>query len=101
MSGIMCRDIYRYEILMCGVEILEKCFHKPSKALEEQGIDLSSFVKFWCSYPRAVQEPYDFFLLKIQHFVEFVHATLPQVSGLVCQEATDLRRGYDLASRLD
>ena len=101
------RNVRRYvqeylphEILLWGGDLREM-FPQTIQGLEEQGIDLSSFVKYWYACPRAVQEPYDYFLLKIQHFVGFVQANLPHVSELAYQEAAALRRGYAMASHLE
>ena len=89
-----------HEILLWGGDLREM-FPQTIQGLEAQGIDLSSFVKYWYACPRAVQEPYDYFLLKIQHFVGFVQANLPHVSELAYQEAAALRTGYAMASHLE
>jgi uncharacterized protein (UPF0276 family) len=88
-----------HEVMVWGGD-LRDMFPHTIQGLEEQEIDLSSLVTRWFSSPRAVQEPYDFFLLKIKYFVEFVERTCPSLSELVSQEAKGLREGYTLANNL-
>ena len=88
-----------YEVMVWGGD-LRDMFPHTIQELEEQGIDLSTFVTYWFSYPRPVQEPYDFFLLKINNFLEFVERTCPSLENLASQEAQTLREGYMLANDL-
>ena len=46
---------------------------------------------------RANDQVYDFFLLKITRFVEFVREVLPAASGTAVREAQALREGYQAA----
>jgi len=64
---------------------------------------LDGFVRFWFREPRgsgASGEAYDFFLLKIVRFVEFVREALPAASGTVEREAQALREGYRAANEM-
>lgn len=88
-----------YEVMVWGGD-LRDMFPHTIQELEEQGIDLSRFVTCWFSYPRPVQGPYDFFLLKINNFLEFVEKTCPSLENLASQEAQGLREGYLLANEL-
>ncbi len=69
------------------------------RRLSEQGVPLSRFVDFWFSRPRPVAAPYDFFLVKIERFVEFVREEAPEWADIAEREADVLRRGYDLANQ--
>jgi hypothetical protein len=41
---------------------------------------------------------YDFFLVKISMFVEFVRQAVPELIDVAEREADELRRAYDLAN---
>ena len=88
-----------YEVLVWGGD-LKEMFPQTIQRLEEQGIDFSTFASSWYDYPRPIQEPYDFFLLKIEYFVEFVDKYGFNLRDLVFQEAKALREGYALANEL-
>ena len=73
-------------------------FPESCRRLAAQGVPLSRFVPFWFSRPRPRSRSYDFFLVKIERFVEFVQDEAPDVGGIAEQEADELRRAYDTAN---
>ena len=94
-------DVYRqdylpYEIFEWGGN-LNDMFPNTMQALESSGEQWKGFLRFWYSHPHSFQGPYDFFLLKVHYFVEFIRATYPQYLTRAVHEATDLRHGYALA----
>ncbi len=93
------KEYLPHEIMEWGGN-LRDMFPHTIQRLEEHGIDLSTFVTGWYRDPRPIQEPYDFFLLKIDYFVEFVEGICPTLGELVSQEAKELREGYTLANNL-
>ena len=94
------RSVYLpYEILFWGGEV-ETMFPKTCIQLDAQGVPLSRFVPFWFCKPRPVSGPYDFFLVKILRFVEFVREEAPDSVGIAEREADELRQAYDLANEL-
>jgi uncharacterized protein (UPF0276 family) len=94
------RSVYLpYEILSWGGAV-ESMFPETCSRLEERGVLLSRFVSFWFRRPRTVSAPYDFFLVKIERFVEFVREEGPELVGIAEREADELRRAYDLANEL-
>ncbi|MBD0315135.1 MAG: DUF692 family protein [Nitrospiraceae bacterium] len=95
-------DLYRqvylpYEILQWGGE-LGTMFPETCRRLAECAIPLSSFLPFWFREPRPLSAAYDFFLLKIDGFLQFVHEEAPQYDALARREAEDLREAYRFAS---
>nr|MBI3614769.1 DUF692 family protein [Nitrospirota bacterium] len=95
-------DRYRHEylpheILHWGGELTDM-FPATCRALAQAGIALESFVSFWFRGPRPVEAPYDFFLLKVERFVEFVREVLPGVQATALREAAELRGAYQQAS---
>jgi hypothetical protein len=95
-------DIYRsiylpYEILSWGGQV-DMMFPQSCRRLVERGVPLSRFVPFWFRRPRRLSGPYDFFLIKIERFVEFVLEEAPELVAVAEQEAEELRRAYDLAN---
>jgi len=85
------------EILRWGGDLSEM-FPRSGEALKRQGVELERFVKFWFETPCSGQPmAFDFFLMKIHRFVEFVHAVLPGEATMVDQEANILREGYYLS----
>lgn len=82
-----------YEILEWGGALTDM-FTQSCRALRERGIDLTDFVAFWFREPRPITQVYDFFLLKIERFVEFVRERAPEVTACVEHEAARLRAGY-------
>ncbi|MBH0197871.1 MAG: DUF692 family protein [Nitrospira sp.] len=94
----MYRSIYLpYEILHWGGDV-ESMFPETCRRLAAQGVSLSRFVPFWFSRPRPQARSYDFFLVKIERFMEFVQGEAPDLRGIAEQEADELRRAYDTAN---
>ena len=86
-----------YEILHWGGEI-EAMFPESCRRLTEQAIPLAKFVSFWFREPRPVKSAYDFFLLKIERFIEFACEEMPELAGVVEREAGELRHAYSSAN---
>ncbi|MET0515473.1 MAG: DUF692 family multinuclear iron-containing protein [Nitrospiraceae bacterium] len=86
------------EILHWGGE-LGDMFPHTNRLLNDAGIHPMEFVTFWFDRPRTHRTPYDFFLLKIEYFLEFVSATLPVAFSTASDEADSLRAGYDAANQ--
>ena len=92
------RDRYLpHELLHWGGE-LQDMFPKTCRALSEAHVPLERFVPFWFSRPRPEQDDYDFFLLKIDRFVEFVAQACPSAAAIVTAEAEELRAAYRAAN---
>lgn len=94
-------DTYRrlylpHEILVWGGDLREM-FPETCRRLDGAGIPLDRFVDYWCREPRPVTEPYDFFLLKVGRFADFVAEVLPGGAATVRREAEDLRAAYRAA----
>ena len=87
-----------YEILSWGGDV-RVMFPNACHILDQYGISLKQFVEFWFAHPRTSESEYDFFLLKIDLFVEFIVQVFPEASSLVKQEAELLTQGYLLASQ--
>jgi uncharacterized protein (UPF0276 family) len=88
-----------YEILEWG-GVVRDMFPETCRNLDRAGIPLDGFVQFWFREPRESSESgqaYDFFLLKITRFIEFIREELPAASGTVEREAESLRSGYEAA----
>ncbi len=101
-AGIQELDLYRslylpYEILHWGGN-LEDMFVESCRRLRERDVSLDGFVAFWYREPRLLVGANDFFLLKIERFVEFVHEVAPEVQGLAEREAEELRQAYRFAN---
>ncbi len=88
-----------HEILHWGGDLAEM-FPQSCRALAEQGICLTEFVAFWFRSPRPLTHSYDFFLLKIERFLEFVAERAPDVRVCVQQECDILRRAYAQANEV-
>ncbi len=87
-----------YEIVSWGGDV-RGMFPNVCTMLDQYGISLKQFVEFWFAHPRTSGSEYDFFLRKIDVFVEFIGQIFPEASSLVKQEAELLAQGYLLASR--
>ncbi len=85
-----------HEILEWGGAVREM-FPETCRDLDRAGIALEAFVRFWFREPRATGEAYDFFLLKIVRFIEFVREAQPASFDTVEREADSLRSGYAAA----
>lgn len=86
-----------HEILRWGGEV-PAMFPEVCRRLAERGIALSRFVPFWFREPRATSGSYDFFLIKIERFQEFVHEEAPDLDDLAVREAHELRQAYAAAN---
>lgn len=92
------RSVYLpYEILHWGGDV-EAMFPESCRRLNERGVPLSRFVRFWFRQPRPLSGSYDFFLLKIERFLEFVREEAPDVDGIAEREAGELRQAYHSAN---
>jgi uncharacterized protein len=94
-------DRYRHEylpheILHWGGELTDM-FPGTCRELERAGLALERFIQFWFRESRPIDVPYDFFLLKIERFMEFVREVLPDARDIVEREAESLRGGYEAA----
>lgn len=85
-----------HEILEWGGAVREM-FPETCRSLDRAGIPLDEFVRFWFREPRETDQAYDFFLLKITRFVEFVRDVLPAAAETAQREADVLRNGYATA----
>lgn len=86
-----------HELLHWGGE-LKDMFPKTCRLLEEAQIKVDRFIPFWFEKPRAEQEDYDFFLLKVDRFVEFAANSCPSTATTVADEAEELRAAYRAAN---
>lgn len=86
------------EILHWGGELVDM-FPHTNRLLNDAGVPPMDFVTFWFNRPRTHRTPYDFFLLKIEYFLEFVSTTLPAAFPMASCEADALRAGYDAANQ--
>ena len=88
-----------YEILHWGGDLIEM-FPQTCRMLAERGLDLAEFVAFWFRAPRSLTESYDFFLLKIERFIEFVAEFVPEALACVEEESAVLRQAYAEANEV-
>lgn len=86
-----------HEILHWGGD-LSDMFPETCKGLKEQGLSLDDFVPWWFHRSRPADRPYDFFLVKIDRFVEFVAERAPALLGLARREDKALRQAYEEAN---
>ena len=86
-----------HEILHWGGELTDM-FPETCRALHGQGISLDEFVPWWFHRSRPATQPYDFFRLKIDRFLEFVTERAPAFLDLAQREAESLRRAYEDAN---
>lgn len=82
-----------YEILHWGGAIAEM-FPQSCRALAEAGVSLDELVPWWFRTARPVEQPYDFFLLKIDRVLGFVSERAPRILALAEREAELLRQAY-------
>jgi hypothetical protein len=87
-----------HEILHWGGD-LQDMFPRTCERLSAGAVDLRDFVAFWFERPRAASTPYDFFLMKIECFVEFIESVLPDGLAVALREAEALRAGYENANQ--
>ena len=88
-----------HEILHWGGDLVEM-FPQTCKLLAERGVCLTEFVAFWFRAPRPLTQSYDFFLLKIDRFLEFVTESAPDVRISAQQEGDQLRLAYAQANEV-
>ncbi|MDP3599125.1 MAG: DUF692 family protein, partial [Nitrospirota bacterium] len=88
-----------HEILHWGGDLVEM-FPQTCKLLAERGVCLTEFVSFWFRAPRPITQSYDFFLLKIDRFLEFVTESAPDVGIAAQQEGDQLRLAYAQANEV-
>jgi len=86
-----------HEILHWGGELTDM-FPRTCRALNHESVVLNEFVGWWFRAPRPIDRPYDFFLLKIERFLEFIAERAPHLSATAEEEARVLRRAYAEAS---
>ncbi|MGZ8382822.1 MAG: multinuclear nonheme iron-dependent oxidase [Nitrospira sp.] len=92
------RDSYLpHELLHWGGELTDM-FPRTCVLLAAANIPLAQFIPFWFDKPRPEQDDYDFFLLKIDRFVEFVAGRCPAAGATVTEEAEELRTAYRAAN---
>jgi sugar phosphate isomerase/epimerase len=87
------RYVTRYlphELLSWGGDLAE-LFPAIWKALEQRGVTATDFVRFWFRQSRPVADPYDFFYLKLERWVEFVGEVAPDLREQAQSEAGILR----------
>ncbi|MDR4495286.1 MAG: DUF692 family protein [Nitrospirales bacterium] len=88
-----------HEILCWGGDISDM-FPRSCEALKRDGLRLEQFPEFWFARPWTGEElEYDFFLMKINRFVEYIRFVLPQGVPVAVQEAMGLREGYAWSCR--
>lgn len=90
------RQYLPYEILEWGGAV-RGMFPETCRQVDAAGVPLDAFIQFWFREPRMTDQSYDFFLLKIERFVEFIRETMPALAGAVEHEAQILRDGYQAA----
>jgi uncharacterized protein len=88
-----------HEILHWGGDLTEM-FPQTCPLLAERRVELIEFVTFWFRSPRPLMHSYDFFLLKIERFFEFVMERAPDIRGCVQQECDLLRLAYAQANEV-
>ena len=91
------REMYLpHEILHWGGDVRDM-FPVTCDLLACEGIALSGFVDFWFREPHAWNQPYDFFLMKLDRFPLFIREVLPAAFPQAMREAETLREGYRTA----
>ena len=86
-----------HEILEWGGALTDM-FPETCRGLHEEGVVLDEFLTWWFDRPRPTDRPYDFFLLKMDRFVEFVGERASALLALARHEAGDLRQAYEDAN---
>ncbi len=85
-----------HEILHWGGD-LRDMFPETCRRLDRAGIPLESFARYWVRQPRRSPAPYDFFLFKLDRFVDFVREVLPEVIETAGREAAEMKNAYRTA----
>jgi uncharacterized protein len=88
-----------HEILHWGGDLAEM-FPQTCRILAERNVCLTEFVVFWFRSPRPLTHSYDFFLLKIERFLEFVTERAPDAYVCAQQEGDLLRLAYAQANEV-
>ena len=86
-----------HEILEWGGE-LTGMFPETCRGLHQEGLPLDEFLTWWFHRSRPIDRPYDFFLLKMDRFVEFIGERAPALLDLARCEADALRHAYEEAN---
>ena len=73
-------------------------FPKSCRQLTDEDVSLPRFVPFWFRQPRPLTGTYDFFLLKIERFLEIVREAASELTGIAEREAEELGQAYDSAN---
>ena len=73
-------------------------FPETCRGLQQRGFVLDAFLTWWFHRSRAADRPYDFFLLKMDRFVDFVGEREPALLALARREAEALRQAYEEAN---
>ena len=77
--------------LVCWGGDLAELFPAIWKSLEKRGVITTDFMRFWFRQSRPVADPYDFFYLKLERWVEFVGEAAPDLLEQAQREAGILR----------
>lgn len=87
------RYIARYlpHELVCWGGDLAELFPPIWKSLQARGVTAGDFIRFWFRQPRPVADPYDFFYVKLDRWVEFVGEVAPDLLEQAKKEAEILR----------
>lgn len=86
-----------YEILQWGGKI-DDMFPDTCRRLTERGVPLARLLSFWFREPRPLGGLYDYFLLKVERFVEFIREVAPDLQPTVEREAAELQQAYRVAN---
>jgi uncharacterized protein (UPF0276 family) len=87
-----------YELLHWGGD-LRDMFPRTHDLMRAGTVDVADFVQFWFSRPGCGPDFYDFFLVKIDRFVQFIASVLPSAWPTVAHEAEELRAAYAAANQ--
>jgi len=96
-EGIDPEGLHRYTTrylpheLFCWGGDLAELFPAIWKLLEKRGVTVTDFVRFWFRQSRPVADPYDFFYIKLERWVEFVREVAPDLLEQAQREAGILR----------
>ena len=99
--SIFQKDYLKEQILNWS-GVIEEIFSETCKILKEEEINIENFVSFFHSTPLPIESRYDFFLIKLDRFKEFVYSISKEIppgvrSNLLStleKEYQDCRDGY-------
>ncbi len=104
LLGGSIEDLDRYrqtyvpqELLHWGGELTDM-FPRTCQLITAANLPVERFTAFWFSTPRPEEEDYDFFLLKVDRFVEFVADGCPSAAATAMEESVELRAAYRTAN---